>query len=87
MPNNPAFPVSREQAQIAISLSERYNPQIPYYDGHMFLKGYEPWEIFVAQHKTMMRDYIKRLDAYEYSHRDPMDDVQLSIKSEVKIKK
>lgn len=86
MSNNPAFPMSREQAQWAIELSERYNPQIPYYYDTMFLDGFEPWEIFEAQHKTVMRDYIKRLDTYEASQRDPMDDVQIKIKSEVKVK-
>ena len=86
MSTNPAFPISREQALMSIELSERFNPQIPYYYNNMYSDGYKPWEIFEAQHKSIMRDYIIRLDKYEASHRDPMDDVQITISSEVKKK-
>lgn len=85
--NNPAFPMTREQAQMSIDLSERINPRIPYYYDTMYMDGFEPWEIYEAQHKSIMRDYIRRLDAYEASQRDPMDDVQINIRSEVKVKK
>ena len=83
MSDNPAFPISREQAENAISISERINPHLPDYYNSMFADSYQPWEIKEAAKKSFFRDYLERLDDYEDSQRDPMDDIQLSIRSEV----
>ena len=84
---NLAFPYTEEDAKWFLEHQNKLHPNIPPYYSTMYLDGFEPWQIMIAQKKKFFTDYLDRLAAYEEAKSDPLDDVRLTFKSEVKIKK
>ena len=84
---NPAYPYTAEQAKMFQKHLNKQHPRIPAYYNTMYLDGFKPWEIMIATKKQFWESYLERLAAYEASQRDPLDDVRLTVKSEVRIKK
>ncbi len=70
-----------------MTLAEQATRHIPeYYDG-MYLDGYEPWEIMVANRKRMNRMVAAYYAAQEAKKQaDTVDDYEIRIKSEVRVK-
>lgn len=70
-----------------MSLTDYYTRHIPEYYDNMYMDGYEPWEIMVANRKRMMRMYDEYL-AKKEAHKEEAEvmDYTLHFKSEVKIK-
>ncbi len=70
-----------------MSITDYHTRHIPEYYDNMYLDGYEPWEIMVANRKRMMRMYDEYL-AKKEAHKEEAEvmDYTLHFKSEVKIK-